>query len=208
MPPTRREKLLQLCAQVWAWPLWLGVRAAKTVPTVKRDVERWTECVEVEAIAKLTPYQQFARFAGSLPEFRSLMHLRTSAAPLPLRMLLKRMYPGLHSLCLWTTDIGPGFFIQHGVAAMIGAESIGANCWINQQVSVGFTAKGRPIIGDNVRIGAGAKVVGPIKIGDGATIGLNAIVMKDVPPGTVMVAPLAQPLGDSARTETSTRQAD
>jgi serine O-acetyltransferase len=194
MDVRRKKRILDLLAAVWAWPLWLGVRAAKVVPTVQRDVERWTECVEVPEIAALTPYGQFARFAATLPEFRSLMHVRIASAPFPVRLLLKKMYRGMGSLCLWTTDIGPGLFIQHGVATMIGAKSIGENCWINQQVSVGYTAKGAPIIGNNVRIAAGAKIVGPITIGDNAVIGINAIVMKDVPPGTVMVSPLAQQL--------------
>lgn len=192
--PTQREKMLDRCAAVWAWPLWLGVRIAKAVPTVERDVARWTECVERPAIAALSPYGQFARFAATLPEFRTLMHVRIAAAPFPARLILKKMYRGMGSLCLWTTDIGPGFFIQHGVATLIGAQSIGENCWINQQVSVGYTAKGAPIIGNNVRIAAGAKVIGPITIGDNAVIGINAIVMKDVPPGTVLVSPIAKPL--------------
>lgn len=192
--PTRREKLLTLCATVWAWPLWLGVCAASAVPTVRRDVERWTECVAVDAITQLSPYRQFARFAGSLPEFRSLVHYRIAAAPLPVRLVLKLFYPGLSSLYIHTPNIGPGLFIQHGVATIITAKAIGANCWINQEVSIGFDAKGRPIVGDNVRLAAGAKIFGPITIGDGATIGVNAIVVKDVPPGAVMVAPLARPL--------------
>ena len=161
---------------------------------VRRDVERWTECVEVEAITRLTPYLQFARFASTLPEFRSLVHHRIRAAPLPVRLILKFLYRGPSSLYLWTDDIGPGLFIQHGVATMLAAESIGENCWINQHVIVGYSAKGRPVVGDNVRLASGAVVVGPVKIGDGAEIGLNAVVVKDVPPGTVMVAPLAQPL--------------
>lgn len=182
------------CARLWAYPLWLGVLQAKAESIVKRDVQRWTECVEVDAIARLTPYSQFARFAGSLPEFRSLVHYRISAAPLPLRLLLKMCYRPHPSLFIETPRIGPGLFIQHGFATIITAASIGENCWINQQVTIGFTSKGRPTLGDNVRVGSGAKVVGPITVGDGATIGLNAVVIKDVPPGAVMVTPPARQL--------------
>lgn len=191
---TFKARTLDRCAAAWAWPLWLGVRAAKAVPMVERDVARWTECVEKPAIAALSPYGQFARFAATLPEFRSLIHLRIIAAPFPVRLILRKMYRGMGSLCLWTYDVGPGFFIQHGVATMIGAKSIGENCWINQQVSVAYTKKGAPTIGNNVRICAGAKIVGPITIGDNAVIGVNAVVMKDVPPGAILVSPLAQPL--------------
>lgn len=181
-------------AKAYAYPLWLGVHIAKAMPTMSRDVERWTECVRVDAISASTPYEQFARFTGSLPEFRSLVHYRIQAAPLVLRLLLKLVYPGLATLDINTPNIGPGLFIQHGASTIITAESIGANCWINQEVSIGWNPKGRPVVGDNVRLAAGAKIFGPIKIGDGATIGINAIVIKDVPPGTVMVSPVAQPL--------------
>lgn len=194
MPRLRRDRILLIGASVYAFPLWLGVRAAKAEATMLCDVARWTECVKVDAISQLTPYQQFARFAGSLPEFRTLVHYRSRRAPLPLRLVLKFIYPGLSSLFINTPNIGPGLFIQHGVATIISAESIGANCWINQEVSIGWNPKGTPVVGDNVRLAAGAKIFGPIKIGDGATIGINAIVVKDVPPGTVMVSPLAKPL--------------
>jgi serine O-acetyltransferase len=65
---------------------------------------------------------------------------------------------------------------------------IGQNCWINQQVSIGYKDRsGRPTLGDNVRIGAGAKVLGHLSIGDRSTIGANAVVTKDIPPGCVAV---------------------
>jgi serine O-acetyltransferase len=65
---------------------------------------------------------------------------------------------------------------------------IGNNCWINQQVTIGHKDKtGRPQIGDNVRITAGAKVIGNIKIGNNVTVGANAVVVKDVPDHCVVV---------------------
>lgn len=70
---------------------------------------------------------------------------------------------------------------------MVAATSIGENCWINQQVTVGYTGHGRPpIIGNNVMITCGAKVLGSITVGDNAVIGANACVIKDVEPGAVM----------------------
>jgi len=65
---------------------------------------------------------------------------------------------------------------------------IGENCWINQQVTIGYKDKtGRPNIGNNVRITAGAKVFGNIDIGDNVVIGANAVVTKNVPPNCVVV---------------------
>ena len=78
-------------------------------------------------------------------------------------------------------------FIQHGFATMIAAESIGENCWINQQVTIGYNGHDDPpVIGNNVMITCGAKVLGSITVGDHAVIGANAVVIRDVEPGAVM----------------------
>ena len=70
---------------------------------------------------------------------------------------------------------------------------IGTNCTIFQQVTIGDVrrcgqeGKPVPVIGNNVEIGAGAKVLGGIRVGDGAKIGANAVVLQDVPPGAIAV---------------------
>jgi serine O-acetyltransferase len=84
-------------------------------------------------------------------------------------------------------NIGVGLFIQHGFSTIIMAD-LGDNCWVNQQVTIGHKDKtGRPKIGNNVRITAGAKVLGNITIGDRVTIGANAVVVKNVPADCVVV---------------------
>ena len=94
----------------------------------------------------------------------------------------------MDTLYLEAKDIGGGLFIHHGFSTMLAAESVGENCWINQQVTVGFKDHSRaPIIGNDVMITCGAKVLGPITIGDGSVIGANAVVVKDVDAGSVMV---------------------
>lgn len=98
------------------------------------------------------------------------------------------------TLTLSADRIGPGLFIQHGVATIVTAKSIGSHCWINQQVTIGHDATGGPTLGDRVRVGAGAVVIGPITLHDGATVGANATVIHDVGPGETVVAPLATPL--------------
>lgn len=84
--------------------------------------------------------------------------------------------------------IGRGLFIQHGFSTVISAKSIGENCWINQQVTIGWTSSvDAPIIGDNVRIGAGSIVIGNVHIGDNAIIGAGTTVVKDVPSNSTIV---------------------
>ena len=76
--------------------------------------------------------------------------------------------------------------MEHAFSTIITAKSIGENCWINQQVTIGFKNLKSPIIGDNVTIGCGAKVLGNVKVGNNVTIGANAVVIKDVPDNCVV----------------------
>ena len=77
-------------------------------------------------------------------------------------------------------------YIQHGFATIVTAKSIGSNVWINQQVTIGHKGDASPIIGNNVRISCGAKVLGGVKIGNNVIIGANAVVVSDVPDNCVV----------------------
>lgn len=88
--------------------------------------------------------------------------------------------------------IGPRFFIDHGMGVVIGETAeIGADCMLYHGVTLGGTSlakmKRHPTLGNDVVVGAGAKVLGPITIGDGARIGANAVVVRDVPPHATAV---------------------
>jgi len=88
--------------------------------------------------------------------------------------------------------IGNGLFIDHGMGVVIGQTAIiGDNVTLYQGVTLGGTGKEKgkrhPTIGNNVVIGAGAKVLGNIKIGDNSYIGSNAVVIKDVPDNSTVV---------------------
>jgi serine O-acetyltransferase len=178
----------------------LAVRRWDTDHTVIEDVDWWVTCINDADVLALDRYSRFAYLAGALAEFRTLVHFRLSGAPLALRVLLRRVYRPAATLALKANRIGPALFIQHGLASIIDAEEIGSHCWINQQVTIGHTAKGRPRLGDRVRVGAGAVVVGPITLHDGVTIGVNATVVHDVAPGETLVAPLATALRSSSET--------
>ncbi len=83
-------------------------------------------------------------------------------------------------------QIGSNLFIDHGMGIVIGETAeIGDNCTIYQGVTLGGTGKDKgkrhPTIGNNVLIGAGAKVLGPFKVGDNVQIGANAVVLKEIP---------------------------
>jgi serine O-acetyltransferase len=193
MARDRRTTLLAL-ARVWAYPLWFSVIHSESADSTLADVDWWMRCINDPELLRLDRYSRFAYLSGALPEFRSLLHYRLLRAPLALRFVLRRLYRPEPTLTIDVGSIGPGLFIQHGVATRVGAESIGSQCWINQQVTIGYTAKGRPTLGDGVQVGAGAVVIGPITLHDGATVGANATVIHDVGPGETVVAPLATPL--------------
>lgn len=128
----------------------------------------------------------FAQLMGQYPEFRSLFVYRNRYRRI-YRSYVKLWYRPMDTLYIQAKEIGGGLFIQHGFATMISAESIGENCWINQQVTIGYNGHGHPpVIGNDVMITCGVKVLGEIAIGDGAVIGANAVVVKDVEPGAVM----------------------
>ncbi len=104
-------------------------------------------------------------------------------------------------------DIGPGFVITHTQGTVLGAARIGANVTIYQQVTLGakkadfgYDLSKRPIVEDNVIIAAGAKVLGPVILGQGCRVGANAVVIRSVPPGAQAIA-AAVTIMDSTQTK-------
>ena len=88
--------------------------------------------------------------------------------------------------------IGKGIFIDHGMGVVIGETTvIGNNVTLFQGVTLGGTGKEKgkrhPTLGDNVVVGAGAKILGNIHIGDNVSVGANAVVLSDVPPNATVV---------------------
>ncbi len=116
------------------------------------------------------------------------------------RWRLKLLARLLSQLTRWLTgiEIHPGatignrFFIDHGMGVVIGETAkIGDDCMLYHGVTLGGTSwkkkKRHPTLGKGVVIGAGAKILGPILIGDNARVGCNAVVVNDVPAGATVV---------------------
>lgn len=163
-------------------PLLLGYAVTDRRAIIREDVRRWAEETQRP---DCDSFFGMLRLLVTYPEFRSLFYHRLkfgNSLGCILQFGLCIVYKGQTSLYLNCDHIGPGLFLQHGFSSAIGAHSIGRNCWINQQVTIGYTDRTHgPIIGDNVSIHAGAKVLGPIRIGNNVTIGANSLVIKDVP---------------------------
>lgn len=93
------------------------------------------------------------------------------------------------------TQIGPGLYVAHFGPTVIHPRTIaGSNLTLLQGVTIGEHNNGVPIIGNNVAIATGAKVIGGITIGDNVTIGAGAVVIKDVPNDCTVVGIPAKPI--------------
>jgi serine O-acetyltransferase len=95
--------------------------------------------------------------------------------------------------------LGQRLVIDHGMGVVIGETAeVGDDCYFYHQVTLGvartMSGKRHPTVGNNVIIGAGAKVLGPITVGDNARIGSNAVVVDPVPPDTTVVGIPARPV--------------
>ena len=127
-----------------------------------------------------------------VPEFRNLFYIRIYKVShkFHLGKILEIILPPEKSLTLnGKCEYGKGLFFQHGFSTIVNAKSIGDFCFINQQVTIGDSTGNEdiPTIGNNVRICAGAIIVGNVKIGDNVVIGAGATVYKDVPSNSVVV---------------------
>lgn len=96
-------------------------------------------------------------------------------------------------------EIGPGFVLPHPMGVIIGSARIGRNVTIFQNVTLGarcfdgtYDLTTRPVIEDDVIVGAGAVVLGPVTVGANATVAANSLVITDVPPGATVLGVPAQ----------------
>lgn len=169
------------------FPLLWTYRLTDQQAVIDADCDRWAELLWVTDRSRM-----LARLLFAFPEFRTVYYHRLAAgnpAGALAGRLARHFWKGVPGVDLSGTPIGPGLFISHGQSTILSAERIGSNLQVHQGVTVGwdYQSDRRPIIGDGVFIGAGAKILGAIMIGDGALIGANAVVVCDVPAGATAV---------------------
>ena len=86
------------------------------------------------------------------------------------------------------TEFGEGFVLIHSIGIVInGSVRGGRNVFLEHQVTIGAERRQAPVLGDDVFVGAGAKIIGPVRVGDGAKVGANAVVVGDVPAHSTVV---------------------
>jgi serine O-acetyltransferase len=107
----------------------------------------------------------------------------------PLEMLFNKLNAVLCNCVIGRgAEFGPAFVLIHSTGVVInGAVRGGRGVHVEHQVTIGAERRQSPVLGDDVFLGAGAKVIGPVTIGDGARVGANAVVLQDVPAGATAV---------------------
>ena len=159
---------------------------------IESDIARWLQETPEGKYRALPKWRGLVWLLWRYPEYRNVFYYRirkeyrlTSRAIMEMARLF---FAPMDTLFVRAGEIGEGLFIQHGYCTGISARRIGRNCWINQQVVIGYSDEGSaPTIGDNVQIKTGAKIFGNIAIGDNSIIGANAVVLKNVPPNCTVV---------------------
>lgn len=181
-----------------AFPILVAARRSPSLALIERDAVRTADRTAPPSAAALSIKQSLAVIARA--EFRSVLYARLSSGSTQDQLatvILKRLWAGKASLDIACRELGAGFVVHHGNGSVIAARSIGNDCEIWQQVTLGLTDRGGdyPTVGHRVRIYAGAIILGPVHIGSDAVIGAGAVVLDDVPAGTTVVGVPARPTG-------------
>lgn len=123
---------------------------------------------------------------------------RMSVRPRLLRAPLTVLYRIMFKLCEWvcgimlpyTVRVGRRVRLEHFGGMILVAQAIGDDVILRQNTTLGIAGlanlSARPVIGNEVEVGAGAVIIGAVHVGDGAIVGANAVVTRDVPPGAVV----------------------
>lgn len=177
-----------------ALPHFLLFRHSGAHAVIEKDLNRWMDVIGIAGSIRTSQWGGLTRLLVMYPEYRNLFYYRVREAcgrRVGCRLLLalaRFIYKPVNTLFITTPSIGPGLFIQHGFSTIIAARSLGENCWVNQQVTIGFTSDTAcPVLEDNVTVTAGAKVLGGITVGRNSVVGANAVVVKNVPPDCTVV---------------------
>jgi serine O-acetyltransferase len=161
--------------------------------TFKQDVRRWVVPQQIAPAEAVTLPRTVALLLRHKPlramvwfRFGAWCHQRRIRLAPSLMMWILSTFYGLDVAI--GPEYGPGLYIPHPSGTVLSPAQLGANCSIIASVTIGMRNEHAfPVVGNNVFIGAGARLLGGITIGDGAVIGANAVVIDNVPPGATVV---------------------
>jgi serine O-acetyltransferase len=161
---------------------------------VASDIQVWGEMLAFKKPGEAVPLHTAIRLALVYPGLRAtLLHrlaYATHRARLPIvPMILTNLNLSLHGFDIPPhIEVGPRFYVPHPVGTVVTARRIGARVTLVSGVTIGMRKESDfPVLEDEVYVGAGARVLGAITLGERAQIGANAVVLKDVPADHVAV---------------------
>jgi serine O-acetyltransferase len=135
--------------------------------------------------------------------YRAMQAARRSGHPV-LEMTFNKLNSTFNNCIIGRgAEFGPGFVLIHATGVVInGCVKGGRRVFLEHQVTVGAERGQSPTLGDDIFVGAGAKIVGEISVGSGARVGANAVVVRDVAPETTVVGIPAKPVRRREQDET------
>lgn len=169
-------------------PVYWCILSSPHRQLVEQDLHRWLTQDRKTFRSDLAAVNYYLTHR---PEFRNLM-LHRLWNPSRTRLcrlhafITRRLWRPMESLYLNTRHIGGGLYIQHGFATIVAAQRLGENCWINQQVTIGYNGEDAPILMDDVCVYCGAKVLGGLTMERGSIAAAGAVVLTDVPENAVV----------------------
>ena len=175
----------------------VGQSALPSPPTlselVRSDIDAWAKIFSAPASGSAAPRGSWLlvwNYAG----LRATLLYRISHALWRSRIpvlpgMVGRLNLSVHGLDIpASVEIGPALYLPHPVGTVVMARRIGARVSLITAITIGMRQTlAFPTLGDDVFVGAGARILGDIVIGDGANIGANAVVLTDIPPGATAV---------------------
>lgn len=179
------SKIIQILYLPLSWILYLFYAFTPEQKKLLMDLRRFRTVHYKDNSPNLGFWKVYKEFIG-FAEFRTLFYFRVGRWSKLIKWLFPKPELQLVFDCR-SNQVGGGLFIQHGYCTDISIRSMGENCWINQRVTFGYQGEGCPTIGNNVRVGVGALIIGDVHIGDNVNIGAGAVVVKDVPANTTVV---------------------
>jgi serine O-acetyltransferase len=127
----------------------------------------------------------------------------------PLAFIVHLLNKWIHGCVIGLrASFGEGFVLIHPIGVVINSSVRGGrNVWVESSVVIGDNRGRSPVLGNDIFVGSGAKIIGGVTIGDGARIGANAVVLHDVPAGATMVGIPAKPVSATRERASSAQRA-
>lgn len=168
-------------------PVYFCVLLSPHKKLIKMDIERYCKITDFKGGI----FTSLNWFLTEDRAFRNLLQHRLKNPTRSLRcwihfIIARVLWKPMDSLYINTLNIGGGLYIQHGFSTIISAKSIGENCRIFQQVTIGYRGEECPVLEDYASVTCGAKVLGGVTMHKNSIAAAGAVVLKDVPENAIV----------------------